>query len=288
MTAHAKSTEGTPLEPLIALEPVRALPLLLVALALIVVAAVFMAGEALNVEGFLAVQSVTRGLPDPFWSWVTICGTGVAAYALLAPSLALQPRRYAAAIVAGVLGGIYANGMKRVYQLPRPPSVLDAAHLHVIGQPLHNFTFPSGHTVTAFALAGVLVYASTKPLKTAVWSLAFAALVATSRIAVGAHWPADLAGGAAGGWLCGALGVGAASRWRAWNTVLGVRLMGVIAIGIGVSLFVVDLGYPQAIVLQYALGVLSIAGGVWTLVRPRLDTLLPYSPQPTVPPSLPD
>jgi membrane-associated phospholipid phosphatase len=281
MTAHAKSTEGTAFEPLIALEPIRALPLVLIALALVVVAIVFMGSEPLNVEGFIAVQQVTRALPDTWWSCVTICGTGVVAFALLAPSLAVQPRWYAAAIVAAALGGAYANGVKRLYQLPRPLSVLDAAHLHVIGQPLHNFTFPSGHTVTAFALAGLLVYASAKPLKTAAWALAFAALVATSRIAVGAHWPADLAGGAAGGWVCGAVGVAIVSRWRAWNTVRGVRLMALIAIGIGVSLFVVDLGYPQAIALQYAAGVASIVAGLFAAVRPRLDTLLPYPPPST-------
>ncbi len=270
------SSLATLVESTDALKPVAAWPLAIVAVVLIVLAVVFLEGGTLNVDGFIAVQSIARAAPDTVWAMLTICGTGVVAFALLSPTLAWQPRWFAAALAAAALAGLYSNGMKRVFALPRPASVLDPSRLHVIGETLHANSFPSGHAVTAFTLAALLVLASRKPMQTALWALPIAVLIAFSRIAVGAHWPADIAAGAAGGWVCGALGVVIVARWRIWNTTAGVRAMGVIALGIGGSLFVVDLGYPLALPLQYVAGVIAMASGIVAIARPRLDPLLTY------------
>ena len=257
------------------LKPVALLPVGAVGVLLIVLATVFLEGGTLNVDGFVAVQQVTRAWPDTAWSMITLCGTGVVAFALIGPTLAWQPRWYAAGLVAAAFAGAYSNGLKRWFALPRPASVLDPAALHVIGERLHANTFPSGHSVTAFTLAALLVLASRRPLATAAWAVPGAALIGFSRIAVGAHWPADVAAGAAGGWVCGALGVLVVARWRRWNTPAGVRTMGLVSIGIGVSLLVVDLGYPLALPLQRLAAVIALGSGAIALARPRLDPLLP-------------
>jgi membrane-associated phospholipid phosphatase len=266
---------GDAAAPIVALRPIHLLPLALIAVVLFAAATVFMRVGTVNVATFNAVQAVTRGLPDTAWSMITICGEGVVAFALLAPSLTRAPRWFAAAIVAASLAGLYSFGLKHLFSLPRPAAVLDPLQVHIIGHVLRSNTYPSGHAVTAFTLASLLVFASTRPARTAAWALPLALLIAVSRMAVGAHWPADVAAGAAGGWLCGAAGVVVVARWRNWNTIVGVRLMGIVAIGIGVSLFVVDVGYPLALPLQYAAAVLAILSGAVTLARPRLDPFLP-------------
>ena len=234
--------------------------------------ALFMQGGALNLDAFVAVQQVTGALPDTVWSMITICGTGVVAFALLSPTLARQPRWYAAGIAAAGIAGLYSNGAKHLFGLPRPAAVIDAGHLHVIGETLRANTFPSGHSVTAFTLAAILVFASRKPLSTAAWVVPVATLIALSRIAVGAHWPADLAAGAAGGWVSGALGVMIVARWRRWNTPTGVRAMGCVSIGIGVSLWIVDLGYPLAAPLQYLAAAVATIAGTAVIVADRGST----------------
>lgn len=259
-----------------ALAPIALLPLSVVAFVLAMLSMVFMQGGALNLEAFVAVQQVTAALPDTAWSMITLCGTGVVAFALLSPTLARQPRWYAAGLAAAGIAGLYSNGAKRFFGLPRPASVLDPGHLHVIGETLRANTFPSGHSVTAFTLAAILVFASRRPLATAAWIVPVATLIALSRIAVGAHWPADLAAGAAGGWVSGALGVMIIARWRQWNTPTGVRVMGCVSIGIGVSLCIVDLGYPLATPLQYLAAGVAVIAGVVVVMRPRLDSLLPW------------
>lgn len=250
-----------------------------VACALVALAIGFMQGGSLNLETFVAVQRVTRSLPDVGWAFATVCGTGVMAFALLSPTLAWHPRWYAAGLAAAGFAGLYSNGLKRLFALPRPASVIDPGHLHVIGQTLHANTFPSGHAVTAFTLAAILVLASRHPLRTAAWVLPGAVVIAISRIAVGAHWPADIAAGAAGGWVCGALGVVIVSRWRQWNETAGIRAMGVVSIGVGVSLLWIDLGYPLALPLQRTAAAIAIASGMFVVARPRPDRWLVAGPE---------
>ncbi|MEO8938363.1 MAG: phosphatase PAP2 family protein [Burkholderiaceae bacterium] len=259
------------------IKPIAWLPLGVVVVVLIGAATLFMTVGTANVETFIAVQRLTRPLPDTFWAMVTICGTGVVTFSLLSPTLRSRPRWYAAGLASAAMAGLYANGLKRLFALPRPASVLDASQLHVIGDTLHANSFPSGHSVTAFTLAAIVVFASRTPLRAAAWAVPLALLVAVSRIAVGAHWPADLAAGAAGGWVCGALGVMVVMRWRVWNTINGLRVMGLVSIGVGISLCIVDLGYPLAIPLQRVAAVVAIVAGGATVLWPRLDPLLPWT-----------
>lgn len=271
MRDNAPSADG-----LLELNPKVALQVVLVAVSLFTLSLVSLHWTALNVEGFAAVQRWARVLPDTAWSMVTICGTGIAAYALLAPTLAWRPRWMAAAFAAAAFAVAYSRGLKHLYALPRPAGVLGPASIHVIGETLRVNSFPSGHVVTGATVAAVLVFASRTPRLTALWAVPLVLLIAVSRIAVGAHWPADLAAGAAGGWVAGALGVAIARRWRVWNTVAGIRIMAIAVICTGAALFVADLGHPRAVPLQYALGLLAIASGSVAALRPRLDPVLPY------------
>ena len=64
-------------------------------------------------------------------------------------------------------------------------------------------SFPSGHTASSFAAVGAL-WALKHPL----WKPAavVAALMGLSRLYLYVHWPTDVLGGVAVGWLCGAFG----------------------------------------------------------------------------------
>jgi membrane-associated phospholipid phosphatase len=110
-------------------------------------------------------------------------------------------------LCAAPFASLLARGVKAWLQSPRPAAVLDAAQFHILGEPLHRESFPSGHTVTAFAAATALYLAlNDRPGRRPLWLFGLAAATGLSRIAVGAHWPGDVLAGAAVGLIAGALG----------------------------------------------------------------------------------
>ena len=105
----------------------------------------------------------------------------------------------AAAMVAALLASGVFMGLKRRFRRRRPCDM--ASHLFFDVRPPDAFSFPSGHTMNAFAIATVLAL-SFPPLLPA---LAFlAASIGASRVVLGLHYPSDVGAGAALGVLLGA------------------------------------------------------------------------------------
>ncbi len=90
--------------------------------------------------------------------------------------------------------------LKPVLDLPRPLAVLGESLVHVVGRPEYAYSFPSGHAAFVFLLWASLAPGAAWPIRWGLGVLAF--WVAWSRMAVGAHFPADVAGGALIGLLC--------------------------------------------------------------------------------------
>lgn len=155
-------------------------------------------------SSFLFINSLTQSLPDTLWAWLTFLGNGWGAFALAFPLLLLAPRLLTSAIFSGALAAIVSPILKNCFSLPRPAGLLELESFHRVGGPLLHNAFPSGHTLTAFAVASAIYFASDKNKRTYV-SLLFlvAALVGLSRNAVGAHWLTDVLGGAGFGLWCG-------------------------------------------------------------------------------------
>jgi len=156
---------------------------------------------------FLLVNELTRLLPATVWAWLTFIGNGWGVFAIAFPLLLLAPRIMTAGIFAGAISAIVSAALKNFFDLPRPASVLADGSFYRLGEPLLHKAFPSGHTLTAFAIATALYFACDKN-KRGPMSLLFivAALVGLSRSAIGAHWLTDVLGGAGFGIWCGILG----------------------------------------------------------------------------------
>lgn len=84
--------------------------------------------------------------------------------------------------------------VKSALAMPRPVAIFGPDAVHVVGPVRIENAMPSGHAVFVFLLAASLAPGAPAGLKVALWS--FAALAGLSRIAVGAHFPADVVAGA--------------------------------------------------------------------------------------------
>ena len=92
--------------------------------------------------------------------------------------------------------------LKRRIRRDRPRVRITGARAWL--EPSDEFSFPSGHTAAAFVMAMVL--SAAYPSVTAA-VFAWAALIGYSRVALGVHYPGDIAAGALLGTACAALPV---------------------------------------------------------------------------------
>ena len=186
----------------------KAIPALawFIPLAPITFAAAIYFGEQQS-NSFLLLNRLTQFLPDTLWAWLTFFGNGWGVFALSFPLLLLAPRLLTAGIFGGAISAMASTLLKNLFDLPRPASLLEDGSFYRIGEPLLYRAFPSGHTLTAFAVASALYFAAT-PEKRRYLSVLFliAALVGLSRNAVGAHWLTDVMAGAGVGMWCGMIG----------------------------------------------------------------------------------
>ncbi len=100
-----------------------------------------------------------------------------------------------------VFAGIIAEALKYIYAIPRP----------TLSQliPETSYSFPSGHSVGAFALYGMIVYfvMKSKLPKALSWTISvilslFILSILYDRLYVGVHWFLDVLGGASFGIAC--------------------------------------------------------------------------------------
>jgi undecaprenyl-diphosphatase len=114
----------------------------------------------------------------------------VVAFFLVAGVCYLERRwvSYAMAMsLAGLGAGVLAQIIKHLLGRARPELWLGPTHY----APGSSTSFPSGHTVGAFALAGVLVFGS-RSVAVRTIAFALAAGVGLARILAFRHWPSDV------------------------------------------------------------------------------------------------
>jgi undecaprenyl-diphosphatase len=108
--------------------------------------------------------------------------------------------RIAAVLLIGTIilsDQLSSSVIKYWFERPRPCHTLHNVHLLVsCGS---GYSFPSSHAVNNFAGALILTFFFPRNKW---WFFGFAAMTAFSRVAVGAHYPSDIIGGAIIGLLC--------------------------------------------------------------------------------------
>jgi PAP2 superfamily. len=117
----------------------------------------------------------------------------VFAIALVLLYLSWRPLNQRAAFIAGV-SALIALGLGQIIGkfLPRPRPYLSHS-IHQLIPPSFDTSFPSDHAILGFAVAvGITAYNK----KAGVALLVLAAIMAFSRVFVGAHYPGDVIGGA--------------------------------------------------------------------------------------------
>lgn len=152
----------------------------------------------------IAVESWVHGFTSP---WLTPCMrtlTWIGSPFAVTPAVLLavavlwwrRLRDDASLVAAAALGGVLLDEVMKFYFKRARPNV-PWAFVHE-----HSFSFPSGHSVMAIVMYGVIVYKTQDKLRSkwaraVLMAAAFLMVVGigVSRIYLGAHYPSDVAGG---------------------------------------------------------------------------------------------
>ncbi|NOX75955.1 MAG: phosphatase PAP2 family protein [Gammaproteobacteria bacterium] len=192
-----------------------------------------------------------------FWANATLLGDTLVAFSLLGLFARKRPDIVWALLLAAVFATAWVHILKPLIDNPRPLAALGADMINVIGVELRSNSFPSGHTATAFTLAGIICLRGVHPAL-AVSVLLLATLAGISRAVVGAHWPLDILAGAFGGWIAAVIGVALSRQWvvpMGRTAQSGIAFV-LLACGLAL-LFWHDVQYP-AVVLPTGIGVISV------------------------------
>ncbi len=220
--------------------------------------ALLLALTGANRTVFAALNAWSHATGPVPWAFVTVLGDTAVALALFTPFVLRRPDVVWALAVRALLAAATVHGIKPLAGLPRPPAVLAADAITVLGPAYKAQSFPSGHTTTIFVAAALLWLHFRSPWLRAA-ALATATLVGLSRAVVGVHWPLDIAAGAACGWICALLGTALARRLPSGQRTPVQAPLALVGGGGGVALLAgLKTGYPQAVQLQYAVGAVAL------------------------------
>lgn len=154
----------------------------------------------INRQLFASLNNLARGPSAPFWLFATLAGDTTVVLALLTAMHWRRPLAIRSVPLTLLIVTLLVHIPKPLVSAPRPLAVLGADAVAVLGPALTTQSFPSGHAATAFAGAALVTFSGASVLS-ATLALLAATLIAVSRCVVGAHWPIDVAMGAAFGWL---------------------------------------------------------------------------------------
>ena len=228
---------------------------------------------------FVYLNTLCAPVAAPFWTGLSLLGNAWGVLAVTSPLLVRAPRLMWAWLCAAPFAVLFARLGKGLIESPRPAAVVDHSQIRVVGELLHNVSMPSGHTLTAFAVASALYFSLPVAGRTKhLWLFALAAGAGLSRIAVGAHWPGDVAVGISLGLLAGMLGTRLLARMDGKHlqpTMWSLRLVAGLLVATFVALLVEPQDFDENQPLQYLLAAVVLGSLVafgkqnWVAIQAR-------------------
>ncbi|MDQ6993760.1 MAG: phosphatase PAP2 family protein [Mariprofundus sp.] len=216
---------------------------------------------------FYLINDAHSAVGDVVFGTLSGLGDGLVVALLCSLLMLFRLRLGIAALGAFIISGLIAQLLKRLFDMPRPPALLE--HVHLLGQPLTSHSFPSGHATSdgVMILVAFLLW-NLKDWRS--WSIAsLFMLAAIGRIYGGVHFPLDVAVGL----MIGLLSMGLLWRWsKTWSVALWQRsawswkIPGLL---VAIQAAVLGLGYhmqpstAQLLALLLPLAALMILLRVW-------------------------
>lgn len=143
-----------------------------------------------NHEIFLWVNHTRSLMADQWIGVIGGLGDGLVVAVIMCVLMLANLRAGIAGILAFLLSGLLAQILKRLFEAPRPPVVLE--DVIVLGDSLSRHSFPSGHAASLGAMAVIFLLFYGGNRWPAWLALGLCAVAAYGRMYVGVHFPIDV------------------------------------------------------------------------------------------------
>lgn len=155
--------------------------------------------QALNLRWMLSAHSDSF-IPQIFWATTNLGGDAFVVLLILLSAEKKSGTFTSWILKTWLLGALVAQIIKNFFPFPRPALVIGHEQLRLIDNPpVLSGSMPSGHSLAAVSCGLILCTLIVNRKQNVGWLFAIALValtVAWSRVAVGAHWPADVIAGA--------------------------------------------------------------------------------------------
>ena len=177
--------------------------------------------QEIDLSLLLWIQKVFRvEALDPFWKLLSFLADNGWFWMVLGLVLAVLAGTRKAGVtvlLALGIGAMITNVcLKPLAARMRPYDYSELVLLLV--QPLHDYSFPSGHSCASFA--GATACLCMTPKKWGIGAMVLAGLIAFSRLYVGAHFPTDVLAGTLIGVVSGLLSAGLVRKRNKQKTAI--------------------------------------------------------------------
>ncbi len=163
-------------------------------------------------------QNLRSDAATVFWEFMTDLGNMGFLWILITVGLLIRSKTRSiglTATLAIVLNTVISNGILKLW-VARPRPFTTFSEIIPLITPPVDFSFPSGHTSSSFAVAFVLF--ALLPRRWGVGALVTAALISLSRLYLGVHYPTDVLTGVLIGYGVAKMAVWAVKKWEARRT----------------------------------------------------------------------
>jgi membrane-associated phospholipid phosphatase len=156
----------------------------------------------------------------PAWQLnLTQMGNALIFLSFLSIFIVYAPKIWEALISASLVSLVLSKVLKKLFAVPRPAAVFENDSFFILGERLSGrSSFPSGHSITVFAILTVLMFAfmpSNNRYKY-LWFVGLASvglILSLTRVGVGAHYPLDVLVGSILGYIAGLAGIFISQRY---------------------------------------------------------------------------
>lgn len=219
-----------------------------------------------NTALFLSINQLGEIFPDIVWEMLTTLGNKPFVLVIFFLIFWKKPDLLVAAFIASIIAGVTSSTLKPLFDMARPTDILDISSYHLIGPKISGHSYPSGHTMSAFALAGALVFFLINQWIT-LGLLSLAGMVGLSRIMLGVHWPIDVLMGATIGLSCGYAGVQFAGMKWLQGSKFKVVLITALYFLLAIKLLWKGTGYADVQVVVIIVAITGILFGLGLFYR---------------------